>query len=491
MRQISKEQVQQRARAENPWLAPPHELPQAYKKWNPRAYFDLLYPLVTREDVRRAIVVLGPRRVGKTVLIHHVIQQLLSDGVPAKRICYFSVDHPLYNGFDLEHLLTAFSEIAGIDFKEGKVFVFFDEIQYLKNWELYLKALVDRYPNIRCTVSGSAAAALRLKSAESGAGRMTEFLLPPLTFYEYLRFMNMDNLVSITDAEGKSEFSVADIGRLNDLFIDYINYGGYPEVIFSEGIRSDIGRYIKADIIDKVLLRDLPSLYGIQDIQELNSLFTSLAFNTGNEISLDELSSGSGLAKNTIKRYVEYLEAAFLIRTIQRVDINAKRFKRANFFKVYLANPSMWSALFSPLKKNDANIGHLVETAIFSQWFHSASTLHYARWPGGEVDIVGLDVKNQKARWAVEAKWSDRHFSRPEELKNLISFCHRSKIGNCLATTLTVQGQKTIDDVSAEFRPASLYAFQLGYNLIRWRLSWGQWAERRVAKTSPPAVRPA
>jgi len=66
---------------------------------------------------------------------------------------------------------------------------FFNEIQYLKNWEVHLKAIVDSYPSVKCMVSGSAAAALRMKSLESGAGRFTEFLLPPLTFYEYLHLL--------------------------------------------------------------------------------------------------------------------------------------------------------------------------------------------------------------------------------------------------------------------------------------------------------------
>ncbi len=109
----------------------------------------------------------------------------------------------------------------------------------------------------------------------------------------------------------------------------------------SPDIQGDPARFVKADIIDNVLLRDLPSLYGIQDIQELNSLFTTLALNTASEVSLEELSKNSGVAKNTIKRYIEYLEAAFLIRVVHRVDQNGRRFKRVNFFKVYLTNPSI------------------------------------------------------------------------------------------------------------------------------------------------------
>src|SRR6185503_1765074 len=125
--------------------------------------------------------------------------------------------------------------------------------------------------------SGSAAAALKLKSAESGAGRFTDFLLPPLTFYEYLHLLGKNHLVSeSTEKSGKGTgfFYATDIDALNAEFLNYLNFGGYPEVIFSPMIQSDPGRFIKSDIIDKVLLRDLPGLYGIRDIQELNSLLS-------------------------------------------------------------------------------------------------------------------------------------------------------------------------------------------------------------------------
>src|SRR5262249_2880578 len=147
-------------------------------------------------------------------------------------------------------------------------------------------------------------------------------------------------------------------------------------------------RFIKSDIIDKVLLRDLPSLYGIQDIQELNSLFTTLAFNTAQEVSLEALAQSSGVAKATLKRYIEYLEAAFLIRTVHRVDKNARYFQRAMAFKVYLTNPSMRTALFSALSADDANMGKLVETGVFSQI--AFGRIFYARWPTGEIDLVSV-----------------------------------------------------------------------------------------------------
>ncbi len=464
MKKVSPEQLVKSFRIENPWWKD-GQLPEIYKNYKPRAYLDLFYPLLETRQVSRAIVLMGPRRVGKTVLIHHAIQNLLSQGTDPRKIAYFSVDHPLYNGLGLEDFLSFAATATGVDYLSEQCWVFFDEIQYLKNWEIHLKAVVDRFPNIKCTVSGSAAAALRLKSNESGAGRFTDFLLPPLTFCEYLDLLNKTDLIS---PAGDGLFTARDMNELNGEFIDYINFGGYPEMLFSEIVRSDPGRFIKSDIIDKVLLRDLPGLYGIQDIQELNYLFTTLAFNTSKEISLEQLARGSEVAKNTIKRYLEYLEAAFLIKIVHRVDRSAKRFKRANFFKVYLTNPSMYCALFGPVQANDQALGALCETAVFAQWFHSNMKLYYARWKNGEVDIVNL-ANDQEVAWAIEVKWSDRFVQRPGELRGLIQFCHANNLGAALVTTLTASNRITHENIALDFHPASLYCYTLGHNLIKGR----------------------
>ncbi|MBN1129181.1 MAG: ATP-binding protein [Chitinispirillaceae bacterium] len=410
---------------------------------------------------------MGPRRVGKTVLLHHVISALIQgENQDPKKIGFFSVDHPLYNGLSLEEYLALFSEQTGIDYRTGGCYFFFDEIQYLRDWEKQLKILVDQLPGARIVVSGSAAAALKLKSDESGAGRFTDFLLPPLTFHEFLYLLNQSDQITIGQETDGFSYHVHDIKKMNGYFIDYLNFGGYPEALFSRMIQKDPGRFIKSDIIDKVLLRDLPGLYGIHDIQELNYLFTTLAFNTANEISLEGLSQNSGVAKNTIKKYIEYLEAAFLIRSVHRVDRNAKRFIRANFFKVYLTNPSIRSALFSPLSSDDQAIGSVVETAIFSQWFHYRLPLHYARWNSGEVDIVGLD-NNQKVKWLLEVKWSDKYFDVIGGLKNVIDLCHTHNIKKAMVTTIAKTGVREMQNVRVHFLPASVYAYITGYNAVK------------------------
>ncbi len=463
MQTIPDIQIIGRMKTENPWWSEQHDIIQEYRDYMPREYFKLFYPLVKSMAVRRAVVLMGPRRVGKTVMIHHAIQQLLDEGVSPKSICYLSVDHPIYNGLRLDQLIDFFRQATETNPDHDPCYIFFDEIQYIRNWETHLKTTVDQYSKLKCVASGSSAAALRLKSTESGAGRFTDFLLPPLTFHEYLTLLKKNNLIIPLD--DRIHFSTTSIEELNQQFLNYLNFGGYPEVIFSREIQSDPQRYIKNDIIDKVLLRDLPGLYGIEDIQELNYLFTTLALNTAQEISLKELSQNSGVTKNTLVKYIDYLEAAFLVKRVHRIDRNSKRFKRANYFKIYLTNPSMRSALFSPITSEDSAMGSLTETAIFSQWFHSSEALHYARWPNGEVDIVS--IKTQKPEWAVEVKWSDRYFDRPKELKSLIKFCSQNNLHRVRVTTRTITGLKKIGDLNITFQPASLYCYTVGYNIVR------------------------
>ncbi|MCU0327352.1 MAG: ATP-binding protein, partial [Chitinophagales bacterium] len=345
------------------------------------------------------------------------------------------------------------------------------EIQYLKDWERHLKVLVDSYPETKFIVTGSAAAALKWQSTESGAGRYTDFILPPLTFQEYIHLKDMNHLMyhgKINYGENQIPYYLShDIKALNKEFVHYLNFGGYPEVVLSEKIQSDMGRYVKNDIVDKVLLRDLPSLYGIKDVQELNRFFSYIAYNTGNEYSYETMSKESGIQKDTLKKYLEYLEAAFLIKVLNKVDVTSKRLKRITSFKVYVTNPSLRTALFSPIGETDNEMGNMVETAVLSQWMHREKLdLTYARWKEGrnegEVDLVLVDDKKYKPQWGVEIKWSNRYFEKPNELKSLIHFCKSNHLKNALVTSIDQLGIKQIEGLFFSFLPASIYSYNIG-----------------------------
>ncbi len=471
---LSEEQVIDRLKQENPWWAT-GTVDEDYTKMQKRLYFDLFYPLVEDISIKRAVILMGPRRVGKTVMIYHAIDSLLKRGISPHKIAYVSVENPFFNKMPLEQLFKTCIRATG-NTEPKEWYVFFDEVQYLKDWEVHLKSLVDSYPHVKFVASGSAAAALKLKSNESGAGRFTYFMLPPLTFNEYIHLLQLQHLIIPTkidwDGNAASFYESTNIALLNEHFLKYINYGGYPEIIFSEKLQVNPSRFIKSDIIDKVLLRDLPSLYGIQDVQELNSLFTSIAYNSGQEFSLEALSQSSGgLEKNTIKKYIQYLEAAFLIKIVHRIDHNAKKFSRANYFKIYLTNPSLRSALFTPLQATDKLMGTMVETAIYAQWLQREwFEPWYARWTvgkfQGEVDMVGLSPQNFKPIWALEIKWSNRYFEHVGELKSIMSFCEANHLKSALVTTIDKSGSQDLKKLKIHFLPSALYAYTVGKNTI-------------------------
>lgn len=469
------EDIKRRMRRDNPWWENPLK-PAVNAEWSKRFYFDRFYDLASNTDVRRAAILMGPRRVGKTVLLLQFVHELIINGAHPNNILYISVDSPVYSGISLERFVDIIESEKSYD-KDKRSYFIFDEIQYLKNWEVHLKDLVDAYPNANFIASGSAAAALKLKSQESGAGRFSDFFLPPLTFAEYLNFsgarckINEEENYDESSQKISYSYSVNDINKLNDDFIDYLNYGGYPEAVLSDKIRQNAEQFVKNDIIDKVLLKDLPALYGIDDIQELNSLFSFIAFNTGQEVNLNSLSQKSGLSKPTISKYISYLENAFLIQKVTRVDGSPKKFQRETAFKLYLTNPSMRAALFSPVKPEETELlGHLAETAIYSQWFHSnnANNIYYARWSDYEIDIVYLQGTALKPLWVVEVKWSDKVTDRPKEnLKGCFKWHKDGKINNAIITTKTTEKNISIEGLTIEFIPSSLYCYMVGRNLVR------------------------
>lgn len=470
IREISKKQVLDRIRFENPWWIN-GQIEEDFDAMPRRLYFDLFKPLVYEREIKRAVVLMGPRRVGKTVMLHHLIKDLISHSIDPRKIIFITIENPIYNNMGLEQLFEWAREATGLE-DQNDWYVIFDEIQYCKDWELHLKSLVDSYRQDKFIVSGSAAAALKYASTESGAGRFTDFLLPPLTFNEYISLKDLDRIIKPVEVTWKGKktdfYTSTHLDELNKHFIDYINFGGYPEVIFSSKMQANPGRYIRQDIVDKVLLRDLPSLYGISDTRELNSLFTTIAYNSGAEFSLESLSKQSQVPKNTLKKYLEYLEAAYLIKQVRRIDQSGKKFKRDNFFKIYLTNPSLRSALFSPISSDDEMIGNMVETAVFAQWMHRDwFTPWYARWSNGEVDMVGLSESTLKPIWALEIKWTNRYFSKPSELRSLYKFCVENKLDSPLITSINKEGIVKYKDKSFQFLPAAAYAYTVGKRTLQ------------------------
>ncbi|MEL7221305.1 MAG: ATP-binding protein [Bacteroidota bacterium] len=434
-----------------------------YDDFSKRRYYQRLFELITESFPHRAVVLMGPRRVGKTVMMYQAIQDLIKSGVEAKKIFYFSLDTPIYTKMALEELIRDGLFINDVSINDA--YFFFDEIQYLKDWEIHLKALVDRNRQTKFIVSGSAAAALRMKSIESGAGRFTDYFLPPLSFSEYIDLNGYDELLSETsvDFNGPSRFYKArNIDLFNDHFIDYINFGGFPEIALNADKIKNPQRVIQKDITDKVIMKDLPGLFGIENTLELQQFFNVLSYRTGEVLDYQKVSQETKTDNKTIKKYIKYLEAAFLIKILHRVDVTAKRFKNITQFKVYLTNPSLYTGLFGRIEDTGERFPHLVETGIYAQFLQTNfDLLRYANWKTGreqgEVDLIQIDRAFQKVNWAVEIKWSDN-----PNYRKLKYFMSKNGLEKGIITSKT----RFEDHDDLLITPSSIYAYVVSKNIL-------------------------
>ena len=434
-----------------------------YTEFSKRRYYAGFYDLVVQDFPHRAVVLMGPRRIGKTVIMYQAIQDLMDAGVDPKRIFYFSLDTPIYTNLPLEELVADGLAVHNLAV-EGCYF-FFDEIQYLKDWEIHLKSLVDKNRKTKFIASGSAAAALRMKSIESGAGRFTDYFLPPLTFAEYIDLNGYNTLLAETtvDFNGPRRFYVCpDIEAFNAHFVDYINFGGFPEIALNADKVKYPERIIQKDITDKVIMKDLPGLFGIENTLELQQFFNVLSYRTGEILDYQKVSKETKTDNKTIKKYIKYLEAAFLMQVLHRVDFTAKRFKNITQFKVYLTNPSLYTGLFGRVESDDERFPHLVETAVYAQHLHRENAfLRYAHWKigkdEGEVDLIQVSRNFQDVQWAVEVKWSDS--PNAGKLKH---FMAKNKLEKGIVTSKT----KFEDNEDLLIVPNSIYAYVVGKNAL-------------------------
>src|SRR5690625_3839070 len=106
---IPQDRIIARLRYENPWWVN-GKIDETYQEMSRRLYFKLFFPHVLEKDINRALVLMGPRRVGKTVLLFHTVDELLQSKVNPENICFVGIDNPIYINLGLEDILDLYKE---------------------------------------------------------------------------------------------------------------------------------------------------------------------------------------------------------------------------------------------------------------------------------------------------------------------------------------------------------------------------------------------
>ena len=342
------------------------------------------------------------RRVGKTTILYQIIDHLIDEGVNPRNILYAAFDNPILKLVSVENVLSIYETMYPTT---GTRYVLFDEVQYTENWELWMKVIYDSRKDIRLIATGSASPVLEKGSADSGTGRWSVLKIPTMSFYEYCRLLDLD-LPLLPDDLRLSELksmSPAQLGDLMDQFTPlqnhfnrYLMIGGFPELVLSDD-DAYAQRMLREDVVDKVIKRDVLSLFNIRSPLLMGKLFLYLCMNS------TEIFNATTAAKElentsivTVDSYIKALEMSNLIYLAKPMDVGSKGALKGKP-KIFIADAAIRNAvlMIDDVLSDEKELGAMVETTVYkhmvSFYQGSPASLGYfrkAKDSQKEVDVV-------------------------------------------------------------------------------------------------------
>ena len=405
---VNDEQVMKVLRQYNPWWRTPSAIKEESKPQKRLAYYEALKTL-THKSIRRFAVLSGMRRVGKTTILYQIIDHLIDEGVNPRNILYATFDNPILKLVNVENVLSIYEAMYPIT---GTRYILFDEVQYTDNWELWMKVIYDSRKDIRLIATGSASPVLEKGSADSGTGRWSVLKLPTMSFYEYCKLLDLE-LPIIPDDLRLSELKNMNPAQLGDLFDKftplqkhfnrYLVIGGFPELVLSD---DDVyaQRMLREDVVDKVIKRDVLSLFNIRSPLLMEKLFLYLCMNS------TEIFNATTAAKElentsiaTMESYIKALEMSNLIYLAKPMDVGSKGALKGKP-KIFIADAAIRNAvlMIDDVLSDEKELGAMVETAVYkhmvSFYQGSPASLGYFRKAKDnqkEVDVV-VELPRQK-----------------------------------------------------------------------------------------------
>lgn len=468
----TRENILKVLRAYNPWWIGGSVNKAFVKTYKRFAYFEAM-KRIEDENFRRNVVLTGTRRVGKTTIQYQMIEALLERGVSPHKILFVSMDHPMLKLAGVNEVLECYHENVCAD---QDVYYFFDEIQYASDWDVWLKTIYDMQPETKVIATGSASPVLSKGSRESGVGRWTVIQVPTLSFYEYCALIGIEipdldptlkptQLIRYTQQERMQIMNK--LSGLQNHFNRYLQVGGFPELAIADD-DTFAQQIMREDVVDKVLKRDLPSLYSIRNATELERIFLYLCNVSSDIVAIDTMAKElNGVSRQTVQNYIEYLESANLIYTSYPVALDGKQILKAKP-KIYIADAAIRNAVLmdSEVLTSPVELGKMVETSVYKHlaafYYQKATSVGYYRGgkKGKEIDIVVdyPDIRNI----LVEVKYRENATIPDDDA--IIEHCENAASAIIITKKADDFGEHTSGDGKKLLRiPAFAFLYLLGH----------------------------
>lgn len=314
-------------------------------------------------ELPHIIIISGLRRSGKSTLLKEIHQYLFN----GKTVYYFNFEDERlikFTATDFNHLYETFLELLGPD----KVF-FFDEIQNVQGWELFVRRMYDK--GSKFIITGSNSSMLSRELGTRLTGRYIAIELFPFSFKEYINSNHID-IPDILLTEDKAS--------MKKTFNKYLRYGGIPEYL---RYRNDL---ILKTLYENILYKDIFARYGLNNEKTLKELSFYLFSNYASEISYNKLRTMLDVSINTVKSYMGYLENSYLIFSIPRYDYSIKK-QIYSHKKVYVIDQGLINLISFKFSKDH---GKLLENIVFLELRRRHSDIYYHR-DKHECDFVVME----------------------------------------------------------------------------------------------------
>lgn len=332
-----------------------------------------MYPFLKEHiDKKQITVITGMRRTGKTTLL----KQLLTD-IESKNKIYIDLERidnrEIFSEKNYDAIIYTLRQ-RGLDIRK-KSYIALDEIQLMPNLPSALKYFYDNY-NIKFLVTGSSSYYIKNLFTESLAGRKKVFELHTLDFGEFLTFKNISYVGG--DFLDK-KFNSPEYERLKKYYEEYIEHGGFPEVVLSE--TTEDKKDLLADIINSYINIDVKTLANFRNQENLYKLMKMLAGRSCTRLDYAKLSRLVGISRVTVHTYIDFLEKTYLISRLPALTNNPDR-EIVKAQKIYFCDNGIMNILF------ETSSGVKFENAVFTQLRHIGSLSYYALKTGKEIDFI-------------------------------------------------------------------------------------------------------
>ena len=359
-----------------------------------------LNQLIQFKDKKLIKVITGLRRSGKSTLLSLFENHLITSGVDRNHIIRMNFESFEFDEITNYKELHAYINERILD-PNKRHYILLDEVQQVFSWERVINSfLVDA--NVDIFITGSNAYLLSSELSTLLSGRYVEIKMQPLSFKEYLEFLDSDKEMSLPEK-----------------FNQYLEYGGLPTIVELLDNPDTIGPFLEG-IYNTVLMKDVIERNGVRDAALLESILKFIAANIGSIVSTKKISdyltsSGRKTTSDTIDNYLKMLENAFIIYKANRYDLKGKMFLKT-LEKYYIVDIGIRNKLIG-LRNTD--YGHVLENIVYLELLRRGYEVTIGKIGSLEVDFVA-SKPNEKIYYQVSATIMDEK-TRERELRPLES----------------------------------------------------------------------